>query len=89
MVQQELARALRSVELLGALGRELPNYLDVNLDPTTRRRRRLPSLMLPERDLLGDGNDLPDFNLYKIWQHEPFRLCGHGLPVYYRGSQQY
>jgi hypothetical protein len=36
MVQQELGRGtVFQVSYLGALGRELPNFLDLNLDPTT------------------------------------------------------
>ncbi|HSY37653.1 MAG TPA: carboxypeptidase regulatory-like domain-containing protein [Acidobacteriaceae bacterium] len=36
IVQQQLGRGtVFSVSYLGALGRELPNFLDVNLDPTT------------------------------------------------------
>src|SRR6202012_5248750 len=36
MVQQELGKGTVSqVSYLGALGRELPNFLDLNLDPTT------------------------------------------------------
>jgi hypothetical protein len=36
MVQQEIGRGtVLQVSYLGALGRELPNFLDLNLDPTT------------------------------------------------------
>jgi hypothetical protein len=36
MVQQELGRGtVFQISYLGALGRELPNFLDLNLDPTT------------------------------------------------------
>jgi hypothetical protein len=37
-VQQQIARGTSiQVAYLGALGRELPNFLDVNLDPTTKQ----------------------------------------------------
>ncbi len=36
IVQQQMGRGtVFSVSYLGALGRELPNFLDLNLDPTT------------------------------------------------------
>ena len=52
-VQQQMGRGtVFQVSYLGALGRQLPNFLDLNLDPTTmttsndhgRRSERLPVL---------------------------------------------
>ena len=55
-LQQEVGHGtVFSLSYLGALGRELPNFLDVNLDPTTEATSTITSLIPPAKGPLPNG----------------------------------
>jgi hypothetical protein len=70
ILQQQVGRGtVFSVSYLGALGRELPNFLDVNLDPTTEVTETIKLVAGPNGSLgpaakLGTTFQVPTFTKY-------------------------
>jgi hypothetical protein len=65
VVQQQIAKGTTfSVSYLGALGRELPNFLDLNLDPTTMENVTIQILGGGPAAKLGSSVVVPTYTKY-------------------------
>ena len=78
--QQEVGKGtVVSVSYLGALGKKLPNFLDVNMDPTTDSDHPDHRVRLHRQGPLPERNGLPGEDVYQVWQCQLVRDGRHQL----------